>query len=65
MVRGQSYGWLLHGGIFTGKNPNDVYGYGLPVVYLVWITVVVALYPLCAWYAEYKRTHRQWWLRYF
>jgi uncharacterized membrane protein len=39
-------------------------GYGLPVVYLVWICVVVGLYPFCKWYAEYKATHRNWWLSY-
>ena len=64
MVRGQSYGWLLNGGIFGGVGPNDVYGYSLPIVYLMWVIVIVALYPVCAWYAEYKRTHKQAWLRY-
>ena len=27
----------------------------LPVVYLIWIGVVLALYPLCRWYADVKR----------
>jgi uncharacterized membrane protein len=31
------------------------YGFSLPVVYLVWIGVVLALYPLCRWYAGVKR----------
>jgi hypothetical protein len=26
----------------------------LPIVYLVWATVVVLLYPLCRWYAALK-----------
>lgn len=40
-------------------------GYSLWVVYGVWLTIVVALYPLCKWYDEYKRAHRQhWWLGY-
>jgi len=40
-------------------------GYGLFVVYCVWLTVVVALYPLCKWYNNYKIIHREkWWLSY-
>ena len=27
------------------------WGYSLPLVYLVWATVVVTLYPLCRWFA--------------
>lgn len=46
----------------------ELQGYGFPLwfVYLVWILVVLGLYPLCKWYDAYKRTHRQhWWLSYF
>jgi len=40
-------------------------GYSLGIVYLVWIAVVIALYPLCKWYDNYKRNHREkWWLSY-
>jgi uncharacterized membrane protein len=40
-------------------------GYSLGIVYLVWITVVVALYPLCKWYDTYKTKHKEkWWLSY-
>ena len=42
---------------------ND--GYSLFIVYLVWISVVVALYPLCKWFNNYKTNHREkWWLGY-
>ncbi len=34
------------------------YGYGLPVVYLVWALVVISLYPLCKWFAGVKRRSR-------
>jgi hypothetical protein len=35
------------------------------VVYLVWVGVVVALYPLCAWFNKVKSNNRQhWWLSY-
>jgi uncharacterized membrane protein len=63
----------------TGYNPFDMvtdqfismiptlkgYGFSLPVTYLIWILVVVLLYPLCRWYNRYKSSHRHhWWLSY-
>ena len=36
----------------------------LPVVYLVWITVVAILYPMCRWYAAYRQRSGAWWLSY-
>ena len=35
------------------------YGFSLGVVYLVWITVVAALYPLCRRYDVYKQQHKE------
>jgi uncharacterized membrane protein len=48
------------------NSPNLVgYGFSLWVVYLVWIIVVVMLYPLCKWYDTYKAAQRsKWWLSY-
>lgn len=40
------------------------FGFSLPVVYLVWIVVVISLYPLCRWYNNYKAKHNKWWLSY-
>lgn len=40
------------------------YGVGLPGVYLAWAVVVIAMYPLCRWYRDYRATHRAWWLTY-
>ena len=42
----------------------DGYGFGLPVVYLVWLAVVAALYPVCRRYAALKARSRAWWLSY-
>jgi uncharacterized membrane protein len=40
-------------------------GIGLGLVYLLWISVVVMLYPLCKWYDQYKTNHKEkWWLSY-
>ncbi len=40
------------------------FGYGLPVVYLIWISIVTILYKPCKWFDGYKKTHTQWWLKY-
>lgn len=41
------------------------YGFGLGVVYLIWIGIVLALYPVCIWYNRYKSNNRdKWWLSY-
>jgi uncharacterized membrane protein len=41
------------------------YGVSLPMVYLVWIAVVLILYPPCRWFAGVKRRRRDAWLSYF
>jgi len=43
--------------------PPD-FGYSLGVVYVVWMAVVIALYPLCRWFAAVKARRREWWLSY-
>jgi hypothetical protein len=53
--------FLLDG---PGRPPADA-GVSLPVVYLVWLAVILALYPACRWFAEFKRRRREAWLSYF
>ena len=48
----------------TQSPPPAGYGYPLAVVYLIWIGVVLALYPLCRWFAGVKRRRRAAWLSY-
>jgi uncharacterized membrane protein len=59
--------WLFHGpagiGRFASIYPSD-YGYGLATVYLIWIAVTIALYPLCVWFARLKQQRRDVWLSY-
>jgi uncharacterized membrane protein len=50
------------GAPFRFVQPGE--GYSLWIVYLVWIGVVVVLYPACRWFSRYKQTHKQWWLSY-
>ncbi|MGE5100257.1 MAG: DUF1624 domain-containing protein [Deltaproteobacteria bacterium] len=40
------------------------YGYSLPVVYAVWLGVIVVLYPVCLWFAGVKSRHHNAWLSY-
>jgi uncharacterized membrane protein len=41
------------------------WGYSLPIVYLIWACVVLALYPLCRWFAALKQRRNDAWLSYF
>ena len=54
-------GWLF--GPLAGHKPTT---YGLPLagIYAVWLAVVVALYPLCRWFAGIKRRRTEWWWSY-
>jgi uncharacterized membrane protein len=44
--------------------PSD-FGYPLWVAYLVWLGIVVALYPLCRRFADFKRQRPHGWTSYF
>jgi len=47
-----------------GLQKSNRFSVGLGGVYLLWLFVVVTLYPLCAWFARLKRTRAGWWWRY-
>jgi uncharacterized membrane protein len=40
------------------------FGFSLGVVYVIWVAVVLALYPLCWWFARLKARRRDAWLSY-
>jgi uncharacterized membrane protein len=46
------------------EEPPEAYRVGLPGVYLAWLALVAALYPLCRWFANLKRRSDAWWLSY-
>jgi uncharacterized membrane protein len=52
--------------VWVSMQPNlDGYGFGLITVYIVWFAVIIALYPICSWYNQYKSNNRHiWWLSY-
>lgn len=67
--------WFRYGHIywmFQSPSLNDFpitappgWGYSLPVVYLMWATVVASLYPLCRWFAGVRQRNKAAWLSYF
>ena len=51
------------GGPTQGFPPD--YGYNVAIVYLIWIAIVLALYPICRWFAGVKQRNRSAVLSYF
>jgi predicted PurR-regulated permease PerM len=51
---------IRHG---PGARPST-YGLSLAGVYVIWLLVVAALYPLCRWFADLKQRRSDWWLSY-
>lgn len=45
--------WQSWGGSLQG------YGFSLGVVYLVWISLIIVLFPACKWYDGYKQAHKE------
>lgn len=61
------FGWnkmILKSWITQDPNLQGT-GYSLVFTYVVWISVVVMLYPFCKKYGAYKASHpEKWWLQY-
>lgn len=43
---------------------DNGFGYSLKIVYLIWIIIILILYPLCFWFSELKKRNTSWWLSY-
>jgi uncharacterized membrane protein len=64
LVQGYNFGDLVFSNLQLGR-PAGKSGVSLATIYLIWITVVVILYPVCKWYSRYKSEHPDYgWLRY-
>ena len=51
--------------LFNPGHALPGWGFGLEVVYLVWLVTLIILFPLCRWFGKYKRENRdKWWLSY-
>jgi uncharacterized membrane protein len=49
----------LLSGAFNNGRPKVGGGVNLVVIYAIWVSVVVVLYPLCKWYGNYKSEHME------
>jgi uncharacterized membrane protein len=68
MLSGHSAGDMVDLTTWVTANPQlKGYGFSLPVVYIVWIVVIVVLYPISRRFDQYKRSNqgKQRWLSYF
>jgi uncharacterized membrane protein len=64
LLAGQPVGWQFSGFLEQPRpNPGNL-GFSLWVVYLCWLIGLLALYPICRWFAEVKRRRSDWWLSY-
>lgn len=59
------HGSDLEFGLFKFGLPKTGFGVELWAIYLIWLGLVIILYPLCLWYGNYKMAHKEkTWLRY-
>ena len=63
------FSWVTIGSVawmFASFPPHKPANYGLDLagIYVVWLGVVISLYPLCRWFADIKRHRTEWWWSY-
>ncbi|MGD0339995.1 MAG: heparan-alpha-glucosaminide N-acetyltransferase domain-containing protein [Bacteroidota bacterium] len=62
---GRNWSDYIMTGEFFGNETLSNFGFNLYVVYLIWILVIIIMFPLCKWYNTYKTNNRnKWWLSY-
>jgi uncharacterized membrane protein len=64
-IRHGDASWLFGTDWMFRASLPEGYGYGLPIVYVVWLSVVILLYPVCNWFAQLKKRSHSGWLSYF
>ena len=65
LILGKDWKLMVFTQVHFTTNLMQDYGYSLGIVYLVWLLVVVFLYPFSRAYMSYKLKHKEkWWLSY-
>jgi uncharacterized membrane protein len=63
-IRHGRAGWLFNSPFSAGGAPPPDAGFGLLGVYVAWICAILILYPICCWFAAFKRRRKDAWLSY-
>ncbi|THU42009.1 DUF1624 domain-containing protein [Niastella caeni] len=64
-VTGYTWSDMVLTGWVSMNNQLKGYGFSLVFVYVLWLIIIVGVYPLCRWYDNYKRANSgKWWLSY-
>jgi len=62
LATGHRFSDMVSDTFITGSEKlKGTYGVSLFWVYIIWMLLVIGLYPLCKWYANYKMRHKDWW----
>ena len=65
IITGKDWKLMILNNTTMGSGLLKGYGYSLTTVYLVWIAVILVLYPICKKYMVYKANNKdKWWLSY-
>lgn len=65
-LAGQPLGWDGYNPFDPNYSVPDGIGFGLGMVYAGWLIALIALYPLCKLFRDFKRSHPAWrWLSFF
>lgn len=57
VATGHDWRIMVFSGSISSTTSLKGFGLNLATVYLCWILIVGALYPLCKWYGQYKQAH--------
>lgn len=56
--RGHTFAEAMNDQVIT-KFVKGGEGFSLTITYVIWLAVVIGLYPLCKWYDNYKTNHKE------
>jgi len=63
IIKGQNVQWLFRS--FPPVNKPYHYGYEIYWVYLIWVFIIILMYPLCSFLSSQKQKRKGWWVGYF